>query len=38
MRERAELVDGSLVVESAADAGTRVRLMVPIGSRGSEGR
>ncbi len=32
MRERAELVDGALVVESAMDAGTRVRLMVPIGA------
>jgi two-component system NarL family sensor kinase len=30
MRERAELVDGSLVVESARDAGTTVRLLVPI--------
>jgi PAS domain S-box-containing protein len=32
MRERAELVDGSLVVESAVHAGTRVRLMVPVGA------
>jgi PAS domain S-box-containing protein len=32
MRERAELVEGDLVVESASDAGTRVRLLVPIGS------
>jgi PAS domain S-box-containing protein len=32
MRERAELVEGALVVESAIDAGTRVRLMVPIGA------
>jgi two-component system sensor histidine kinase DegS len=32
MRERAELVEGALVVESAVDAGTRVRLMVPIGA------
>jgi PAS domain S-box-containing protein len=32
MRERAELVNGSLVVESAAQAGTRVRLMVPVGA------
>jgi signal transduction histidine kinase len=32
MRERAELVDGALVVESANEAGTRVRLMVPIGA------
>jgi signal transduction histidine kinase len=32
MRERAELVHGSLVVESAAQAGTRVRLMVPVGA------
>lgn len=32
MRERAELVDGELVVESAADAGTRVRLEVPVAS------
>jgi PAS domain S-box-containing protein len=32
MRERAELVEGSLVVESATDAGTRVRLLVPIGA------
>lgn len=32
MRERAELVRGSLVVESATDAGTRVRLLVPIGA------
>lgn len=30
MRERAELVEGRLVVESAAGAGTRVRLEVPI--------
>ena len=32
MRERAELVEGSLVVESAVHAGTRVRLMVPVGA------
>ncbi|MGZ8600437.1 MAG: PAS domain S-box protein [Actinomycetota bacterium] len=32
MRERAELVEGALVVESATDAGTRVRLSVPIAS------
>jgi PAS domain S-box-containing protein len=32
MRERAELVRGSLVVESAVHAGTRVRLMVPVGA------
>ncbi len=32
MRERAELVRGSLVVESGTDAGTRVRLLVPIGA------
>jgi PAS domain S-box-containing protein len=32
MRERAELVRGKLVVESAIDAGTRVRLAVPIGA------
>jgi PAS domain S-box-containing protein len=32
MRERAELVDGALVVESAVEAGTRVRLMVPLGA------
>ena len=31
MRERAELVEGNLVVESAVDAGTRIRLEVPIG-------
>jgi PAS domain S-box-containing protein len=30
MRERAELVDGDLVVESASGAGTRIRLEVPI--------
>jgi signal transduction histidine kinase len=30
MRERAELVDGQVVVESAVGAGTRVRLEVPI--------
>jgi signal transduction histidine kinase len=30
MRERAELVDGHLVIESAVDAGTRIRLEVPI--------
>ncbi|HYG73344.1 MAG TPA: PAS domain S-box protein [Actinomycetota bacterium] len=30
MRERAELVDGELIVESGADAGTRVRLEVPV--------
>jgi PAS domain S-box-containing protein len=30
MRERAELVDGGVVVESAAGAGTRVRLEVPV--------
>jgi PAS domain S-box-containing protein len=30
MRERAELVDGTLVVESAAGAGTRIRLEVPV--------
>jgi PAS domain S-box-containing protein len=30
MRERAELVEGRLVVESAAGAGTRIRLEVPI--------
>jgi len=30
MRERAELVRGALVVESAPRAGTRVRLLVPI--------
>jgi PAS domain S-box-containing protein len=30
MRERAELVEGHLVIESAVDAGTRVRLEVPI--------
>jgi PAS domain S-box-containing protein len=34
MRERAELVEGDLVVESARDAGTRVRLMVPIATPG----
>ncbi len=32
MRERAELVRGALVVESAPRAGTRVRLLVPIGA------
>lgn len=32
MRERAELVRGELVVESATNAGTRVRLLVPIGA------
>lgn len=32
MRERAELVDGALIVESAAHAGTRVRLTVPMAS------
>ena len=32
MRERAELVDGELIVESGADAGTRVRLEVPVGT------
>jgi two-component system sensor histidine kinase UhpB len=32
MRERAELVHGSLVVESGTHAGTRVRLVVPIGA------
>jgi PAS domain S-box-containing protein len=32
MRERAELVEGQLVVESAVGAGTRVRLLVPIGA------
>jgi PAS domain S-box-containing protein len=31
MRERAELVRGHLVIESAVDAGTRIRLEVPIG-------
>jgi signal transduction histidine kinase len=36
MRERAELVEGALVVESAVDAGTRVRLMVPIGATAIE--
>ncbi|HYZ13730.1 MAG TPA: PAS domain S-box protein [Actinomycetota bacterium] len=30
MRERAELVEGRLVVESATGAGTRIRLEVPI--------
>jgi PAS domain S-box-containing protein len=34
MRERAELVEGNLVVESAVEAGTRIRLEVPM--RGSE--
>jgi PAS domain S-box-containing protein len=34
MRERAELVEGNLVIESAVKAGTRIRLEVPIG--GSE--
>jgi signal transduction histidine kinase len=33
MRERAELVDGALVVESRVGAGTRIRLEVPIGGR-----
>jgi signal transduction histidine kinase len=37
MRERAELVDGSLVVESGTDAGTRVRLLVPIDATPGEG-
>jgi PAS domain S-box-containing protein len=37
MRERAELVRGSLVVESGTDAGTRVRLLVPIGATPDEG-
>ena len=37
MRERAELVKGALVVESASKAGTRVRLMVPIGATGGPG-
>jgi signal transduction histidine kinase len=32
MRERAELVDGHVVVESSAGTGTRVRLEVPIGA------
>jgi PAS domain S-box-containing protein len=32
MRERAELVRGRLDVESAREAGTRVRLLVPIGA------
>lgn len=31
MRERAELVGGDIVIESAVDAGTRVRLEVPVG-------
>jgi two-component system sensor histidine kinase DegS len=31
MRERAELVEGALVVESAVHSGTRVRLVVPVG-------
>jgi signal transduction histidine kinase len=35
MRERAELVEGNLVIESAVEAGTRIRLEVPIGA--SEG-
>jgi PAS domain S-box-containing protein len=33
MRERAELVDGDLVVESGIGTGTRIRLEVPIGGR-----
>lgn len=33
MRERAELVDGDLVVESGAGTGTRIRLEVPIGGQ-----
>jgi PAS domain S-box-containing protein len=33
MRERAELVDGDLVVESGIGTGTRIRLEVPIGDR-----
>ena len=39
MRERAELVEGHLVVESADQAGTRVRLEVPVDApeRGSHG-
>jgi PAS domain S-box-containing protein len=32
MRERAELVEGALVVESAVAAGTRIRLTVPVGA------
>jgi signal transduction histidine kinase len=36
MRERAELVEGNLVVESAVKAGTRIRLEVPIGEVGSD--
>jgi len=36
MRERAELVEGNLVVESAVKAGTRIRLEVPIGEEGSD--
>ena len=32
MRERAEMVRGALVVESAPHAGTRVRLVVPVGA------
>ncbi len=38
MRERAELVEGSLVVESAVEAGTRVRLLVPIGATEVDGQ
>jgi PAS domain S-box-containing protein len=38
MRERAELVEGALVVESASEAGTRVRLMVPIAAAEGSGR
>jgi two-component system sensor histidine kinase NreB len=36
MRERAELVDGHVVVESSVGTGTRVRLEVPIGSDRSD--
>jgi two-component system sensor histidine kinase DegS len=37
MRERAELVRGALIVESAVDAGTRVRLTVPIAASDATG-
>ena len=38
MRERAQLVEGALVVESASEAGTRVRLVVPIGATEGSGQ
>jgi PAS domain S-box-containing protein len=38
MRERAELIDGDLVVESGSGSGTRVRLEVPLAAaRSSDG-